>query len=136
MVAAAGGAPAVTTRTPRGTLPRTLAGALASPIRTVGAAHSQVTCSSRINRKTSAGSGFGRQMWVPEVAVADPQPEVKQCSDGVQIGIAVGDHHALRPCRRPARVVDGEQVALAYVRTGEVRRFGREGRLVVEPSGA
>src|SRR2546421_8082699 len=69
MVAAAGGAPAVTTRTPRGTSPRTLAGALASPIRTVGAAHSQVTCSSRINRKTAAGSGFGRQMWVLAAAV-------------------------------------------------------------------
>src|ERR1700682_4962074 len=69
MVAAAGGAPAVTTRTPRGRSPRRLAGALASPIRTVGAAHSQVTRSSRISRKTVAGSGFGRQTWVLAAAV-------------------------------------------------------------------
>ncbi len=46
MVAAAGGAPAVTTCTPAGTSPRTEAGALASEISTVGAAHSQLTCSS------------------------------------------------------------------------------------------
>ncbi len=68
-MAAAGGAPAVTTCTPAGTLPRTPAGAFASEISTVGAAHSQVTFSSRMSRNTSAGSTFGRQMWVPAAAV-------------------------------------------------------------------
>src|SRR2546429_9073178 len=61
---------------------------------------------------------------------------MEQCSDRVQVRVAMGDHDALWPCRRPTRVVDGEQVALADVRTPDVRRFGRKGCLVVEPSGA
>jgi hypothetical protein len=69
MVAAAGGAPAVTTRTPGGTLPRTCGGALASEISTVGAAHSSATCSSRISLNTAAGSTLRRQTWVPAAAV-------------------------------------------------------------------
>ncbi len=69
MVAAAGGAPAVTTRTPAGTSPRTAAGALASEISTVGAAHSQPTCSSLISSKTVAGSTLRRQTCVPAAAV-------------------------------------------------------------------
>src|SRR2546425_9307135 len=69
MVAAAGGAPAVTTWTPGGTSPRTCGGALASPISTVGAADIQVTCSSRTSLKTADGSTLGRQMWVAPAAV-------------------------------------------------------------------
>src|ERR1700677_2904178 len=69
MVAAAGGAPAVTTRTPAGTSPRTSAGALASEISTVGAAHSSRTFSSRISRNTVAGSTLRRQTWTPAAAV-------------------------------------------------------------------
>ena len=61
---------------------------------------------------------------------------MEQGSDRVQVGVAVGDHDALGPRRRPARVVDGEQVTLADVRAPEVRRFGRQGCLVVEPPGA
>ena len=69
MVVAAGGAPAVTTCTPRGASRRTSAGAFARLISTVGAAQSQLTCSSRIRRKTAAGSGFERQTCVPPAAV-------------------------------------------------------------------
>src|SRR5581483_4795220 len=67
IVAAAGGAPAVTTCTPAGTSPGS--GAFASPIRTVGAAHSQPTRSSRISRKIAAGSTLRRQTWVHAAAV-------------------------------------------------------------------
>ena len=69
MVAAAGGAPAVTTRTPAGTSPRTEAGALASAISTVGAAHSEPTRSSLISPKMMAGSTLRRQTCVPAAAV-------------------------------------------------------------------
>ena len=69
MVAAAGGAPPVTTCTPAGTLPRAEAGALASEISTVGAAHSQLTRSSLISPKVVAGSTLRRQTWVPAAAV-------------------------------------------------------------------
>ena len=69
MVAAAGGAPAVITFTPRRTSPRVSAGALASMISTVGAAHMCVTDSSRINRNASAGSTARRQTWAPPTAV-------------------------------------------------------------------
>src|SRR6202034_1790152 len=69
MVAAAGGAPAVTTRTPAGTSPRASAGALASVISTVGAAHSEPTCSSLIRPKMTPGSTLRRQTWVPAAAV-------------------------------------------------------------------
>src|SRR5438067_13354299 len=69
MVAAAGGAPAVITCTPLGTSPRALAGAFASDISTVGAAHSQPTCSARTRSKTRAGSTLGRQMCRPPAAV-------------------------------------------------------------------
>ena len=69
MVAAAGGAPAVITCTPLGTSPRALAGAFARDISTVGAAHSQPTCSERTRSKTRAGSTLGRQMCRPPAAV-------------------------------------------------------------------
>ena len=68
-MAAAGGAPAVTTCTPGGTSPRTCAGALASEISTVGAALSHRTFSCLISRNTSAGSTLGRQTWTPAAAV-------------------------------------------------------------------
>ena len=69
IVAAAGGAPAVTTWTPAGTSPRTDGGALAIVISTVGAAHSQLTCSSLISPKIVAGSTLRRQTCVPAAAV-------------------------------------------------------------------
>src|SRR4029077_1601592 len=69
MVAAAGGAPAVTTRTPGGTSPRTAAGALASEMSTVGAAHRLPICSSRISWNTATGSTLRRQTWVAAAAV-------------------------------------------------------------------
>jgi hypothetical protein len=49
--------------------PCTAAGALASAISTVGAADSQVTRSSRIRAKTSAGSTLRRHTCVPPAAV-------------------------------------------------------------------
>src|SRR3989440_12682088 len=69
MVAAAGGAPAVTTLTPRGTSPRTATGALARAMSTVGAAHSQLTCSLRMSSNTRAGSTLGRHTCTPPTAV-------------------------------------------------------------------
>ena len=56
IVAAAGGAPAVSTRTPRGTPAFRSAGALARPMRTVGAAQRKVMPSSRTSRNAAAGS--------------------------------------------------------------------------------
>src|SRR5437867_1456560 len=69
MVAGAGGAPAVTTWTPGGTRPRSSGPALARPIRTVGAAHIQVTPSLRTNSNTRDGSTFRRHTWVAPTAV-------------------------------------------------------------------
>jgi hypothetical protein len=69
IVAAAGGAPAVSTRTPRGTDPRALSGAPATPIKTVGAAQSIVTCSRRIASKTAAGSTLRRHTCAAPAAV-------------------------------------------------------------------
>ena len=69
MVAAAGGAPAVITRTPRGTSPRTAGEAFARVISTVGAAHSAVTDSSRIRPNARAGSTCRRQTCAPPTAV-------------------------------------------------------------------
>ena len=67
MVEAAGGAPAVKTRIPFGARERT-PGVFANEIRTVGAAHSMVTCSFAINSKTARGSTLRRQMWVAPAA--------------------------------------------------------------------
>src|ERR1700729_1685418 len=69
MVAAAGGAPAVTTWTPGGTAPRTSAGAFASEISTVGAAHRLPTCSWRMSWNTAPGSTLRRQTCVAAAAV-------------------------------------------------------------------
>src|SRR5207245_10143640 len=71
MAAAAGGAPAVTTLTPRGTSPRAAAGALARAIKTVGAAQSQLTFSVRMSSNTRVGSTFGKQTWTPPTAVTN-----------------------------------------------------------------
>src|SRR5215831_3699411 len=69
MVAAAGGAPAVSTRTPGRAVARADAGALASAISTVGAAQSIVTASPAMRSKIATGSIFGRQTWQPPAAV-------------------------------------------------------------------
>ena len=69
MVAAAGGAPAVTTGPRAAPAPRTPAGALASEISTVGAAHRLPTRSRRISPNTAPGSTLRRQTWVAAAAV-------------------------------------------------------------------
>src|SRR5438874_11290585 len=69
VAAAAGGAPAVRTRSPRRTPWRSSAGALAIPIRTVGPAHSIVICSALISSKIPAGSTRRRQTCLPPTAV-------------------------------------------------------------------
>ena len=53
---------------------------------------------------------------------------------GVDVRIPVGDHHTLRPCRRSARIVDGEQIGLGDFRLGEVRRVRAERRFVIGPT--
>ena len=69
MVAAAGGAPAVNSRTPFGAPARTSPGALAMPISTVGAAQNIVMPSSRMSRKMALGSTCRRHTWVMPRAV-------------------------------------------------------------------
>jgi len=61
IVAAAGGAPAVSTRTPVGAPARSSSGALAIPISTVGAAHSMVIRSRTSSAKIRGGSTRRRQ---------------------------------------------------------------------------
>src|SRR5829696_5954513 len=69
MVTAAGGAPAVITPTPFGAIAFTAAGALASMINTVGAAHRRVTFSSAATLHTVGPSNFGRQTCFAPAAV-------------------------------------------------------------------
>ncbi len=69
MVTAAGGAPAVNTRTPRGTPVLSSAAALARAISTVGAAQRHVMASSLMSRKAAAGSTLRRHTWRPPMAV-------------------------------------------------------------------
>ncbi len=77
-------APAVTTWTPRGTSPRTSGGVLARPIRTVGAAQSQVTPSRRTKSNTRAGSTLGRQTWVlPDAVTVQVKVQPLACWRGV-----------------------------------------------------
>ena len=156
MVAAAGGAPAVITRTPAGTSPRAAAGALASEISTVGAAHSQPTRSPAISEKTVRGLNLAqadvraargghrpgerppvgvKHRQRPQVTVADAEAQVQQGADGVHRGVPVCDHHALGPRRGAAGVVDRQQVPLADLRPGERRPRVADQRLVVQPAG-
>src|ERR1700743_1504381 len=65
----------------------------------------------------------------PQVAVADAHGQVQQGADGVHRGVAVRDHDALGPGRGAARVVDGEQVALADLRLAERGTARRDQRL-------
>src|SRR5712664_1621696 len=69
MVAAAGGAPAVTTRTPLRAAALTSAGAPATPISTVGAAHRMDADSVATSSNTFSGSTFRKQRWAPPTAV-------------------------------------------------------------------
>src|SRR3979411_2796720 len=69
MVAAAGGAPAVTTRRPLGAFDRTSAGALATPMSTVGAAQRMDTDSASIASNTFTASPLRRQMCAAPTAV-------------------------------------------------------------------
>ncbi len=69
MVAAAGGAPAVSTRTPGRTVRRSSAGPLAMAISTVGAAHSMVIRSSLMLEYTDGASTLRRQTCAPPTAV-------------------------------------------------------------------
>jgi len=54
----------------------------------------------------------------------------------VHVRVAVRDHHALGARSRAARVVDGDEVGLADLRTVEGRGRGREQGFVIEPAGA
>src|SRR5436190_23276620 len=69
MVAAAAGAPAVTTRIPFGAPRFRSSGAFASEISTVGAAHSEVIDSSFINRNACTGSTLRRHTCTAPTAV-------------------------------------------------------------------
>src|SRR5438128_2454664 len=69
MVAAAGGAPAVTTRMPERTPRRSSWGALARESRIVGAADSAVTRSRLTFSNTARDSTFRRQTWAAPTAV-------------------------------------------------------------------
>ena len=155
MVAAAGGAPAVNSRTPRGAPARISAGALAMLISTVGAAQSMVMRSSLISlidqlgldaphahvRHTARGVDPRERPAVgvehrqrPQIAVGRRQVMLHERAHHVQVGVAMRDHHALGSRRRPARVVDGEQIAFGDVRLLERGLMLCERRLVVDPA--
>ena len=140
IVTAAGGAPAVITPTPFGASAFTSAGAFASMISTVGAAHSRVTFSSRGDlehgravelRQADVLRARGRHgprerpavgvehRQRPQVDVGRRHRRVRQHADAVHPRVAMRDHHALRPRRRAAGVVDGQQIALADRRARE-----------------
>ena len=70
IVCAAGGAPAVRTRTPRGALARNASGALAIMINTVGAAQSIVVRSAFMRWYTVGASTLRTQMCAAPAAVA------------------------------------------------------------------
>ena len=76
----------------------------------------------------------GVEHWqCPEVGIGRRHRPVRQHSDGVHPRIAVRDHHAFRPRRRAAGVVDGEEIALTDVRPREFgARVGDE-RFVIQP---
>src|SRR5438094_5845710 len=69
IVAAAGGAPAVATRTPLRARARASAGAFAIAISTVGAAHNIEIDSDSTSAKTATGSNFRRHTWAAPAAV-------------------------------------------------------------------
>ena len=55
-------------------------------------------------------------------------------SHDIQIRVAVGDHHALRPCRRSARVVDGQEIGLGDFDFAEAGRMRPKRRFVIDPA--
>ena len=151
MVAAAGGAPAVTTRTPRRTCLRTSSGALASAMSTVGAAHIVVICSRSINSKANRGSTLRKQTCSathggddpgecpsigvehrqrPEVAVAARHREMDESPYGIHVGVAVGDHDAFRARGRAACVVDREEITFTDCRAYERSALSIEQALI------
>ena len=151
MVAAAGGAPAVRTRTPRGAPARTSAGAFAMPMSTVGAAHSTVIRSDADQLEHARGIDLAQahvrradgrddpgerpairveHRQRPQVAIGHAHRQMHQHADAVHVGVAVRDHHALRPRRGPARVVDRQQIGFvdrrrARTPAGWTRRASR-----------
>ena len=124
------------------------------PISTVGAAQSIVTRSASISvedprrldlaqadvRRADRGDDPDERPAVgvehrqrPQVAIGRPHRQVHQRADDVHLRVAVRDHHALRPRRRAARVVDGQQIALVDLRPLERPARLADERLVVEP---
>ena len=59
---------------------------------------------------------------------------MKQCADDVEVGVAVGDHHAFGIRRGAARVVDRDQIALVDDSRNERRLRSREQLLIGQPS--
>ena len=100
----------------------------------LGAAQRIEMRSRATSSNTSAASSFGRQTCTaadrgdrprerpavgvehrqrPEIPISGCHRQVDECADDVHVGVAVRDHHALRPRRRSARVVDRQEVAFA-----------------------
>ena len=143
MVAAAGGAPAVNTRTPRRREPAQLFRRVgdADEHGRRGAEHGDVFLANQLEDGArldfaqadvraahrgddpDEGPAVGvehRQR--PEIAVGGRHVQMHERADDIQLGVAVGDHHALGPRGRAAGVVDREQVALADLGARKVRR--------------
>ena len=157
MVAAAGGAPAVITRTPAGTSPRAPAGGRvgqrdqhrgrgAQPahpfagdqredLRGLNLAQADVRAARGGHRPGERPPVGVEHRQRPQVTVADAEAQVQQGADGVHRGVPVRDHHALGPRRGAAGVVDRQQVPLADLRPGERRPRVADQRLVVQPAG-
>ena len=51
----------------------------------------------------------------------------------VHVCVAVGDHHPFRPGSRTAGIIDGQEIALANLDFGKVRRMCCQGALVINP---
>ncbi len=69
----------------------------------------------------------------PQIAIGRRHRQVNQRADDVHVGVPVRDHHALGPRCRSARVVDRQQVALAYRCRLEIGRRGVHHPLVFDP---
>ena len=120
MVAAAGGAPAVSTRTPRRTSRRSSSGALAMPMSTVGAAHSMRDAfSRRSSANIAAGSTLRRQTCVAAHRRHDPHERP-----------AVGVEHRQRPQvavgERHGRCTSVPTTFIQALRCVIITPFGRE----------
>ena len=69
----------------------------------------------------------------PEITIGTGHGLMEQRADGVHLGVAVRDHHALRARGRAAGVIDRQQIGLANVWADKVSRARAEQRFIIQP---